>query len=97
MDMKLAKTIIRLRKQKRWSQQRLADEAEVSYATIFRAEAGALTRYDNIEKIMKALDVGMEELNGGQSPHAEILELYRQLSDKHKSLVLELARELNKK
>lgn len=59
-----AKNILRLRKAKGWSQQKLADKAEVSYHTVFRAEAGTMPKIENLQKIAGALGVSESELLG---------------------------------
>jgi transcriptional regulator with XRE-family HTH domain len=54
--------ILNLRRAKNWSQEKLAEEAGVSYHTVFRAEAGVIPRGPNIEKLAKALGVSQATL-----------------------------------
>lgn len=58
----LADKILRLRSNKNWSQENLAEEAGLSYHTIFRAEAGEELSVASIKKIAKALRVPISEL-----------------------------------
>lgn len=55
--------LARLRELKKWSQDKLAREADVSKHTVFRAESkNKIPRGNNIEKIAKALGVSPSEL-----------------------------------
>ena len=73
-DNDLAKNINRLRNLKNWSQQQLADFADVSLQTIFRAESkNIVPRGENLKKIANALGVTESELfsspNSKKSEH----------------------------
>src|SRR5258708_39843814 len=50
------------RRQKGWSQQQLADFAEVSVSTVGRAERGEPIRVDNIERLCTCLQKTPEQL-----------------------------------
>ncbi len=50
------------RRQKGWSQQQLADFAEVSLSTVGRAERGEPIRVDNIERLCTCLQKTPEQL-----------------------------------
>lgn len=52
----------KLRMQRNWSQQQLADVAEVSLRTVQRAESGRSIRLDSLVRIARALGVNAEEL-----------------------------------
>lgn len=62
--MMLANKIQTLRKARGWSQSKLAEVADVSYHTIFRAEAGTEPTSKNLQKIAGALDISFSELIG---------------------------------
>lgn len=63
----LSQNITHLRKERGWSQEKLAQEAEVSYHTVFRAEAGTKPRMENLQKIARALGVTETELISGKN------------------------------
>ncbi|HEU5226500.1 MAG TPA: helix-turn-helix transcriptional regulator [Ktedonobacteraceae bacterium] len=52
----------RVRLQKGWSQQQLADFAEISVATVVRAERGEPLRIDNIQRLCACLEKTPEQL-----------------------------------
>jgi transcriptional regulator with XRE-family HTH domain len=60
----VAKNIKKLRKEKELSQDRLSRLADVSHATIIKIESGGIQSptIDTIQKIAKALGVGVEDL-----------------------------------
>ncbi len=60
----VAKNIKKLRKKKELSQDRLSRLADVSHATIIKIESGGIQSptIDTIQKIAKALGVGVEDL-----------------------------------
>ena len=75
----LSKNIATLRKERGWTQEKLAQEAEVSYHTVFRAEAGTKPRTDNLQKIAKALGVSETILLYGENPESNKSELLTSL------------------
>ena len=60
----VAKNIKKLRKEKGLSQDRLSRLADVSHATIIKIESGGIQSptIDTVQKIAKALGVGVEDL-----------------------------------
>ena len=60
----VAKNIKKLRKEKGLSQDRLSRLADVSHATIIKIESGGIqsSTIDTVQKIAKALGVGVEDL-----------------------------------
>ncbi len=60
----VAKNIKKLRKEKDLSQDRLSRLADVSHATIIKIESGGIQSptIDTVQKIAKALGVGVEDL-----------------------------------
>ena len=66
----LSRNITHLRKERGWSQEKLAQEAGVSYHTVFRAEAGTKPRFDNLQKIANALGVSETDLIYEAKPKA---------------------------
>ena len=83
----LSHNIIKLRKALGWSQEKLAQEADVSYHTIFRAESGTKPKMDNLIKISNALGVSVDELLGDLKQKAQ--------ADDRASLILEIQSLLN--
>jgi transcriptional regulator with XRE-family HTH domain len=62
----LAKRVKELRKQKGWSQQKLAEKAGLAFNTITKIEQG-LAEYPNLKTLIKladVLEVGLDELVG---------------------------------
>ena len=62
----VAKNIKKLRKEKGLSQDRLSRLADVSHATIIKIESGGIQSptIDTVQKIAKALGVGVDDLIG---------------------------------
>jgi len=62
----LAKNIKRYRKERDLSQDKLSRLADVSHATIIKIESGGIQSptIDTVQKIAKALGVGVEDLIG---------------------------------
>jgi len=60
----LAKNIKKYRKEKGLSQDKLSRLADVSHATIIKIESGGIQSptIDTVQKIAKALDVGLDDL-----------------------------------
>ena len=60
----IAKNIKKRRKEKGLSQDKLSRLADVSHATIIKIESGGIQSptIDTVQKIAKALDVGVEDL-----------------------------------
>ena len=60
----IAKNIKKYRKEKGLSQDKLSRLADVSHATIIKIESGGIQSptIDTVQKIAKALDVGVEDL-----------------------------------
>lgn len=62
-DTRVSNALLRTaRRQKGWSQQQLADFAEISVATVVRAERGESIRIDNIQRLCACLDKTPEQL-----------------------------------
>lgn len=60
----VAKNIKKHRKQRGLSQDKLSRLADVSHATIIKIESGGIQSptIDTVQKIAKALDIGLDEL-----------------------------------
>ena len=60
----IAKNIKKHRKEKGLSQDKLSRLADVSHATIIKIESGGIQSptIDTVQKIAKALDIGLEDL-----------------------------------
>jgi transcriptional regulator with XRE-family HTH domain len=60
----VAKNIKKYRKQRDLSQDKLSRLADVSHATIIKIESGGIQSptIDTVQKIAKALDIGLDEL-----------------------------------
>jgi len=60
----IAKNIKKYRKEKGLSQDKLSRLADVSHATVIKIESGGIQSptIDTVQKIAKALDVGLEDL-----------------------------------
>ena len=60
----IAKNIKKHRKEKGLSQDKLSRLADISHATIIKIESGGIQSptIDTVQKIAKALDVGLEDL-----------------------------------
>jgi len=60
----IAKNIKKYRKEKGLSQDKLSRLADVSHATIIKIESGGIQSptIDTVQKIAKALDIGLEDL-----------------------------------
>lgn len=60
------KNLVRIRKQKGWSQEKLAVELEISYNTIIKIERGGIKnpKIETVIKLANALGVSIDELVG---------------------------------
>ncbi len=60
------KNLVKLRKGKGWSQERLAVESSISYNTIIKIERGGIKnpKIETVIKLAKALNVTLDELAG---------------------------------
>lgn len=60
------KNLVKIRKQKGWSQEKLAVEASVSYNTIIKIERGGIKnpKIETVIKLADALGVGIDKLVG---------------------------------
>lgn len=60
------KNLAKLRKQKGWSQEKLARKAEISYNTLIKIERKGIKnpRIETVIKLAKALDVSLDRLTG---------------------------------
>ena len=58
------KNLVKLRKQKGWSQEKLAVESEISYNTIIKIERGGIEnpKIETVIKLAKALNVKIDDL-----------------------------------
>lgn len=63
------KNLVKIRKQKGWSQEKLAVESEVSYNTIIKIERGGIKnpKIETVIKLSNALCVSIDELVKGNS------------------------------
>ncbi len=61
------KNLKKLRKQKGWSQEKLAREAGISYQTLIKIEQGRIKnpKLETLIKLAKALNVSLDELIQG--------------------------------
>lgn len=60
------KNLVKIRKQKGWSQEKLAVESEISYNTIIKIERGGIKnpKIETVIKLAGALGVSIDELVG---------------------------------
>ena len=60
------KNLVKLRKEKGWSQEKLAVESGISYNTIIKIERGGIKnpKIETVIKIADALDTSIDELVG---------------------------------
>ena len=60
------KTLVTLRKQKGWSQEKLAQEASISYNTLIKLERNGIKnpKIETVIKLADALEVSLDELVG---------------------------------
>jgi len=60
------KNLVTLRKQKRWSQEKLAQEAGISYNTLIKLERNGIKnpKIETVIKLANALEVSLDELVG---------------------------------
>jgi len=60
------KNLPKFRKQKGWSQEKLAQEAGISYNTLIKIERGGIEnpKIETVIKLAKALSVSIDELVG---------------------------------
>ena len=60
------KNLVTLRKQKNWSQEKLAVESGISYNTIIKIERGGIKnpKIETVIKLANALGVSLDELVG---------------------------------
>jgi transcriptional regulator with XRE-family HTH domain len=60
------KNLVTLRKQKRWSQEKLAQEAGISYNTLIKLERNRIKnpKIETFIKLADALEVSLDELVG---------------------------------
>ena len=58
------KNLVKLRKQKSWSQEKLAVESEISYNTIIKIERGGIKnpKIETVIKLADALGVSIDKL-----------------------------------
>lgn len=61
--------LVKIRKQKGWSQEKLAVESEISYNTIIKIERGGIknSKIETVIKLAEALGVSIDELVGRNS------------------------------
>ena len=60
------KKLVKIRKQKGWSQEKLAVESNISYNTIIKIERGGIKnpKIDTVIKLAKALKINIDDLVG---------------------------------
>ncbi|MCK4248813.1 MAG: helix-turn-helix transcriptional regulator [Candidatus Omnitrophica bacterium] len=60
------KNLVKLRKQKDWSQEKLAVESDISYNTIIKIERGGIKnpKIETVIKLAGALHISLDELVG---------------------------------
>jgi transcriptional regulator with XRE-family HTH domain len=58
------KNLVKFRKQKKWSQEKLAVESGISYNTIIKIERGGIKnpRIETVVKLADALEVSLDRL-----------------------------------
>ena len=58
------KNLVKIRKEKGWSQEKLAVESDISYNTIIKIERGAIKnpKIDTVFKLANALEITIDEL-----------------------------------
>ena len=58
------KNLAKIRKDKEWSQEKLAHEAEISYNTLIKIERNGIKnpKIETVIKLAKALEVSIDEL-----------------------------------
>lgn len=58
--------LVKLRKQKGWSQEKLATESSISYNTLIKLERGGILnpKIETVIKLADALNVSLDELVG---------------------------------
>ncbi len=58
------KNLAKIRKQKGWSQEKLAQEAGISYNTLIKIERNGIKnpKIETVIKLAKALDISVDEL-----------------------------------
>ena len=62
------KNLVKLRKQKGWSQEKLAVESGISYNTIIKIERGGIKnpKIETVIKLANALKISIDELVGNK-------------------------------
>jgi len=65
--------LVKLRKQKGWSQERLATESGISYNTLIKLERGGIVnpKIETVIKLADALNVSLDELVGRKPTGSE--------------------------
>ena len=65
--------LVKLRKQKGWSQERLATESGISYNTLIKLERGGILnpKIETVIKLADALNVSLDELVGRKPTGSE--------------------------
>jgi len=60
------KNLVKIRKQKGWSQEKLAVESGISYNTIIKIERGGITnpKIETVIKLATALNISIDDLVG---------------------------------
>lgn len=60
------KNLVRLRKQKGWSQEKLAVESNISYNTIIKIERGGIKnpKIGTVIKLAETLEISIDKLTG---------------------------------
>jgi len=63
------KNLAKIRKEKGWSQEKLAQEAGISYNTLIKIERGGIKnpKIETVIKLAKALNVSMDVLIGRET------------------------------
>ena len=58
------KNLVKIRKQKGWSQEKLAVESGISYNTIIKIERGGIAnpKIETVIKLAKALEISIDDL-----------------------------------
>jgi len=62
--------LVKLRKQKGWSQEKLATVSGISYNTLIKLERGGILnpKIETVVKLAEALNVSLDELVGREPP-----------------------------
>lgn len=95
--MQIAEKLKKIRKERGFTQKRLAEKAGLAEVTIRQYESGKREpKYETVEKLAKALEISAAELTGDYSPPADLpeqiqkqLNRYREIYDEWQQYIQE--------